>query len=118
MASRRNEQREHRRFPADLHLRSTGPGGIVEMEADNLSLGGAHCWSQRPFEPMTRLDVILDLPGNPGARLPVNVEAVVVRAEAASPSRNGPPYRLALWFQRMDPADRARLRSFLGQDES
>ncbi len=111
------EKRKDLRFRADLRLRSTGSLGLVEMEALNLSLGGAHCLSDRRLEPMTRLEVTLDLPGSSRLRLAVTAEAVVVRADSAS-SRNGPPYHLALWFQRMGSEDRARLRHFLGQDES
>jgi hypothetical protein len=135
----RKEQRKDRRYPADIRLRSVRTGELMEMVAINLSLGGAHCRSERYVQPMTRFNVMLDLPGKPGSaagRPPLTVEAVVVRVERASkraegaegpvdPERlegpSGPekaegPFRLSLWFQRMGSDDRARLRSFLGQD--
>jgi hypothetical protein len=134
----RKEQRKDRRYLADIRLRSERTGELMEMVAINLSLGGAHCRSERYVQPMTRFNVTLDLPGKPGSaagRPPLTVEAVVIRVERASkrvegaggpvdPELGSPelaeraegPFRLSLWFQRMGPDDRARLRSFLGQD--
>jgi hypothetical protein len=110
------EKRRSRRFPSDVRLRS--PAGVevvevVEMEAVNLSLGGACCVSPHRFEPMTVLDVQVDLPGRTPTSMPLRATAVVVRVE---PSRAGAPYRIALWFREMADEDRARLRRHLGVD--
>jgi len=59
----RKEQRKDRRYPADIRLRSERTGELMEMVAINLSLGGAHCRSERYVQPMTRFNVTLDLPG-------------------------------------------------------
>ena len=110
------DQRKHRRVQAEVTLRSAEAGGQLELDGVNLSLGGAYCRSWRALEPMTRLDVTLDLPGPARARIPVKAEAIVVRSETAPTEGNRPPYRLALWFRRMEAADRDRLRHFLGLD--
>ena len=110
------EQRKDRRYPADILLRSGCGDDLVEMEAINISVGGVHCRSHRFIAPMTRFNITLDLPGSDQARPPLTIEAVVVRVERQPDSQTGPPFRLSLWFQRMEPADRARLRRFLGRD--
>jgi len=115
----KRDNRQSVRVPADLRVHSTAAGDLLELNVVNLSLGGAYCGSPRPIEPMTRLEVILDLPGPGTASIPVAAQAVVVRIDrpsrlAAHGARH--PYLLALWFQRMTDSDRARLRRFLGQD--
>ena len=112
----RQEKRETARVPADLRVRSTSAGELLELNVVNLSLGGAYCGSPRAIEPMTRLEVILDLPGSGAVSIPVAAQAVVVRMDRADRHAAPHPYLLALWFQRMTDHDRARLRRFLGQD--
>lgn len=112
----RSEKRQAHRVPTDVRLRSAAAGDLLELTAVNLSLGGAYCGSPRPIEPMTRLDILLDLPGQGKHSIPVAAQAVVVRLERRTAGDSGLPYRLALWFQHLDDADRARLRRFLGQD--
>jgi len=108
------EKRRDQRVPTDVRLRSSAPSEIAEMEAVNLSLGGVSCYSLRRIEPMTRLHVVLDLPGELGKVDALAAEAVVVRLE--EDETGGPPYRLALWFQNMGSPHRTRLRRFLGLD--
>jgi PilZ domain-containing protein len=111
-----SEKRQAHRVPTAVRVRSSAAGDLLELTAVNLSVGGAYCGSPRPIEPMTRLDVILDLPGQGKLSIPVAAQAVVVRLERCAADADGLPYRLALWFQHLDDADRARLRRFLGQD--
>ena len=113
------DNRESVRVQADLRVRSAAAGNLLELNVVNLSLGGAYCGSTRAIEPMTRLEVILDLPGGGTASYPVAAQAVVVRMDRERRlGEHGAryPYLLALWFQRMTDHDRARLRRFLGQD--
>jgi hypothetical protein len=112
----KEEKRETARVPADLRVRSTAAGELLELSVVNLSLGGAYCGSPRAIEPMTRLEVILDLPGSGAVSIPVAAQAVVVRMHRAERLASPHPFLLALWFQRMTDSDRARLRRFLGQD--
>ena len=83
------------------------------MEAVNVSMGGAYCTTRRRFEPMTQIEVHLDLPGHTHLSDSITAKAVVVRVDGASKDE---PYRMALLFQEMADGDRARLRRYLGQD--
>ena len=112
----REEKREAARVAADLRVRSTSAGELLELNVVNLSVGGAYCGSPRAIEPMTRLEVIFDLPGSGAVSIPVAAQAVVVRMDRAARRTAPHPFLLALWFQRMTDHDRARLRRFLGQD--
>ena len=108
-----DEKRTTRRFPSDVRLRFTHATQVMEMDAVNLSIGGAYCSSQRRFLPMTRLEVRLDLPGQTRSSGSITATAVVVRVDDGPP---GGHCRLALWFQEMAREDRARLRRHLGID--
>jgi len=107
------EKRQNERFPSDLRLRCRGDADAIEMEAVNLSVGGAYCSTRHRLEPMTRLQVQLDLPGTSPRSTPITATAVVVRLEERP---TGLPYRLALWFQKISRRDRALLRRHLGID--
>lgn len=109
------EKREHPRIDADLRLRWADPIEVEEMKVCNLSLGGAYCLSPRSFDPMTRMEVILDLPGGTGV-VPLWAEAVVVRVDEERDGDPRRPYRVALWFQRMSEGHRLSLRRYLGRN--
>jgi len=108
------DKRRSPRIDSGVRLRTTADAPeVMEMETVNLSLGGAYCTSRRRLEPMTRLEVHLDLPGRTPLAETITARAVVVRVE---PGDDDSACRVALFFQEMDEADRARLRRFLGQD--
>jgi hypothetical protein len=111
-----DEKRRSPRVPSQVRMRSAAAGDLLELTAVNLSVDGAYCGSPRPIEPMTRLEVVVELPGGGRSAIPVTARAVVVRVEKDPDRAPALPYRLALWFQHLDDADRARLRHFLGQD--
>ena len=117
-ATRSSEKRGDRRIPADLTLRAGGSAGAesFEMQVSNVSLGGAYCRSSRRFEPMTRIDVTMELPLDSGVQS-IRTDAVVVRSDPASGAGEDGPFNLALWFQRMPAADREHLMRFLGTYE-
>jgi hypothetical protein len=112
------EKRGNPRIAADLRLHLDSQGEMVEMQVSNVSLGGAYCHSPRDIEPMTKIEVVLELPGDDGP-VPVRTEAVVVRSErqVACEGHDTPSYRLALWFQRMHEDHREQLMRFLGDYE-
>jgi hypothetical protein len=87
------------------------------MVAHNLSLGGLQCTSPTDFPEMTRLAVRLMLPLGNGhaepALEPVDIEAVVVRREAANGSSGQPRYDLALFFTNVDRDVQAQLQRYL-----
>jgi len=112
------EKRASPRVAADLKLYLAEKGEMLEMQLTNVSLGGAYCHSPRPIEPMTKIEVVLELPVTDGVR-PVRTEAVVVRAEreSACDGKDVPSYHLALWFQKMSEEHRTQLMRYLGTYE-
>ncbi|TDI28106.1 MAG: PilZ domain-containing protein [Acidobacteria bacterium] len=118
MSPRGQEQRKHDRVSRPLTLRTiSSEYGTIEMEISNLSLGGAYCLSTREIPAMTQLRLNIFLPSTDGhaARLhfPIDVEAVVVRAEDVNGHDGDPAWRLALFFSRMATQDREVLARYL-----
>ena len=83
-ATDRKEKRGSPRVAADLRLHLDEAGEMVEMQVSNVSLGGAYCHSPRAIEPMTKIEVVLELPAGDGAVEPLRTEAVVVRSDRES----------------------------------
>jgi hypothetical protein len=108
-----SEKRSSRRVESDIRIHSLNAPEVIEMEAVNVSMGGAYCTTRQHFEPMTKLEVHLDLPGHTHLSETITASAVVVRVEDAV---DDAPYRLALLFQGMGEDDRARLQRYRGQD--
>lgn len=112
------ERRAHPRVPASFSLDGApDSGGVVaRMVARDLSLGGLRCTSMTDFPEMTRLAVRLLLPVGRDGTTPVDLEAVVVRRDAAPASGGGAPrYELSLFFTRVDDGARRHLAAFLGE---
>ena len=61
-AAKGKEKRGSPRVAADLRLYLDEQGEMVEMQLANVSLGGAYCHSPRAIEPMTKIEVVLELP--------------------------------------------------------
>lgn len=114
----RKEKRGSPRVVADLKLYLDEQGEMVEMQLTNVSLGGAYCHSPRAIEPMTKIDVVLQLPSAEGVQA-VRTQAVVVRVEreSACEGKDVPSYHLALWFQKMSVEHRTQLMRYLGTYE-
>src|SRR5262245_35246766 len=117
--SHTKDKRRHPRVAHRIRVRSSSREA-VELETIDLSVGGLSCTAPTFLPPMTRMAISLVLP-NPHPSAPndgdghevVNGEAIVVRTEPAAPVDGPATYRLALFFSRMDDADRARLHDFL-----
>ena len=111
------EKRRYPRIPDRLTLRSSSAIlGVAEMSTINLSLGGAQVKTNRFMPLMTRVEVSLHLPPENGTEArprPVKAEAVVVRVNPPSPSRESEAYEMALFFSRMDLPDRNALARYL-----
>ena len=118
MSPRGQEKRRHDRVSPNLTLQTIGSEyGTIEMEISNLSLGGAYCLSSKETPAMTRLRLNIFLPSTDGhdARLhfPIDVEAVVVRAEDVNGHGGDQAWRLALFFSRIAEQDRQALARYL-----
>ena len=111
------DKRRHPRVAQRLQVRfeSLKP---LELETVDLSAGGLSCTAPQFLAPMTKLALSLVLPrsgnGPNSADQTVQGEAIVVRIDPSKPkqSTNG-GYRVALFFSRMEEADRQTLHRFL-----
>jgi hypothetical protein len=117
--SQSKDKRRHPRVAHRIKVRSSSREA-VELETIDLSAGGLSCTAPAFLPPMTRLALSLVLPTErPSAadkkngHETVNGEAVVVRTEPPAPVDGKMTYRVALFFSRMDDADRKRLLDFL-----
>ena len=110
----KQDQRRHPRVAHTIRVRSHSREA-VEFETIDLSVGGFRCTAPAFLPPMTRLAVSLALPEPGGHSGPVvRGEAVVVRIEPSAPAGDR-PYRMALFFSRMEDGDRRILADFLSK---
>jgi len=110
------DKRRHPRVAQRLRVRSDIREPRLELETIDLSVGGLRCTAPVFLPPMTRMALSLVLPHTPGApeeEQVVSGEAVVVRSEPAESGGSDELYNVALFFSRMEDADRQRLQSFL-----
>jgi c-di-GMP-binding flagellar brake protein YcgR len=111
----REDRRRHPRVEHRLRVESSNVE-TLELETIDLSAGGLRCTAPAFIAPMTKMALSLVLPAAPGDKTfaPIKGEAVVVRTEKL-PTGEGAAgaCRVALFFSRMDDADRQRLQSFL-----
>ena len=111
-----DDKRRHPRVAHRLKVRSDFREPRLELETIDLSAGGLRCTAPVFLSPMTRMALSLVLPPGPGGsdeEQVVSGEAVVVRSEPAAPGKPGELYNVALFFSRMEEADRQRLQNFL-----
>jgi PilZ domain-containing protein len=122
--SQSHDKRRHPRVAHRIRVRSSSREA-VELETIDLSVGGLNCTAPAFLPPMTRLALSMVLPA---AHAPagdvknghetVQGEAVVVRTDPPVPVDGRESYRVALFFSRMDDADRKRLHDFLARHAS
>jgi len=117
--SQSKDARRHPRVAQRIRVRSSSREA-AELETIDLSAGGFSCTAPAFLPLMTKMAISLVLPdptrprtGDGDGHETVNGEAVVVRSEPAAPVDGKAWYRVALFFSRMDEADRRRLLDFL-----
>lgn len=116
-----DDKRRHPRVAHRIRVRSTHHDEpareALELETIDLSAGGLNCTAPVFLPPMTKLALSLVLPAGPSPEAHqeqrVSGEAVVVRSDPSHPKANGGTYRVALFFSKMDDADRHRLHEFV-----
>ena len=113
------DKRRHPRVAQRIKVRSSSREA-VELETIDLSAGGLNCTAPAFLPPMTKLALSLVLPserpsaGDKGnGNQTVSGEAVVVRTDPPARVEGKGTYRVALFFSKMEDADRKRLLAFL-----
>ncbi len=118
--SQTHDKRRHPRVAQRIRVRSSS-WEAVELETIDLSAGGLSCTAPAFLPLMTKLAVSLVLPGQQSSVSGsdddhvVEGEAVVVRTDPSSALPGNGTYRVALFFSRMEDADRGRLLDFLAR---
>lgn len=114
--SQPNDKRRHPRVNHRLRVSSLDRELALELETIDLSAGGLRCKAPAYVPPMTKMALSMVLPaaGTGSAEQVIRGEAVVVRTEPLTTApANGGTYRVALFFSKMDEADREKLNAFL-----
>lgn len=119
---KQTERRRHPRAAANLSMRlSIGPD-IVETRIRNLSCSGISFLLPMQLQPMSRVQIALELPHDRGADA-FSIAGVVVRCEpiaanpAAAPARLGvAAFEAAIFFDELSDRARAQISRFV--DES
>ncbi len=114
MAAATKERRKAQRVDARLKLevrlpRTDGQQDRATLETRNISTSGIYFEADHFIEPMTKLDMVLQLPvpskgGKGEARLaPVHCEGIVVRVVPEAPEPGRARYEVAVFFTHFDP---------------
>ena len=107
MTRRDSERRKHPRSRGGF---KSGDGLINHVE--NISCSGVLCRTQRPVIEMTKLSIVLDLPG-PGQRT-IETEGIVIRCEALYPKHD--EFKVAIIFSKLSDDDHRAIREYVEQD--
>ena len=90
----------------------------METVTQNLSCGGALCSLSETVPPMTKLEIVLDIPASPGfggsPRQSVHCVGVVIRQDRL-PLEQRPRYLTAIYFSDLRQEDRRRIGEFVLQ---
>src|SRR5213594_2469335 len=112
--SQSKDARRHPRVAQRIRVRSSSREA-AELETIDLSAGGFSCTAPAFLPLMTKLALSLVLPAERSASADptnghetVTGEAIVVRTEPPAPVDGQGTYRVALFFSKMDDADRQR----------
>ena len=123
MAGQETDRRRRQRVDARLKLAVQVPrpdGGLdqAHLETLNISSSGVYFESDHFIEPMTKLDLRMELPipsdGAGGARtVSVRCEGIVVRVTPEAAAREVHRYEVAVFFTHFEPDALARLEEHI-----
>ncbi len=111
MAATQGERRKAQRVDARLSIevrlpRPDGSLAQTSLETINISTSGVYFQADHFIEPMTKLDMLFQLPvpGTDGARsAAVRCEGIVVRTVPERPGPDGTRYEVAVFFTHFEP---------------
>ena len=113
-----SERRKYPRIAETVSCQVSVGSERFQTLTKNLSCGGALCSLSEQIPPMTKLDVVLDLPAIPGTAAPsrqqVRCVGVVVRQDRL-PLEERPSYLTAIYFSELSLEDRRRIGEFVLQ---
>ncbi|MBU0570756.1 MAG: PilZ domain-containing protein [Candidatus Omnitrophica bacterium] len=115
----RKDSAERRKFPRiedkGIEVQLKGEGfGIITQSLD-VSASGVYCKITNPIPLMTRLDIVLALPGKKAGSAPLllHIEGVVVREHPVVKDGKTVHYDVAIFFNFLKPGDREKLITYI-----
>ncbi len=113
MKDRDADRRRHPRSRGGFKLSEAGASADrLINHIDNISCSGVLCHTQRPVVEMTKLSIVLDLPG-PVHRV-VNAEGIVIRCEAEYPKSSD--FKVAILYTKLSDEDHHAIRTYVEHD--
>ena len=108
------ERRKTPRIDERLSIAISEDGRIAQAQTQNLSTAGAYCTLDRFIAPMTKLQLVFELPdGN--RRVRITCSGVVVRIEPVVTDAQRGSYQLAIYFSEMSDRSRIAISKFVRQ---
>ncbi len=114
------KNKERRRYPRikdkDVAIKLSGDGFNTITQSLDISASGIYCKVDRPIPLMTRLQLLLTLPGRGGkASITMNVDGVVVREHPVMKDDEVQYYDLAIFFNTLLPKERKKIVQYIEQ---
>lgn len=110
MTRRDAERRKHPRSRGGFKPASRSAGLINHVE--NISCSGILCRTHKPIVEMTKLSIVLDLPG-PAVRT-IETEGIVIRCEAIPPKHD--EFKVAIIFSKLTEEEHRAIREYVDDD--
>ena len=115
------EKQERRKFPRikDTHVgvELSGEGFNTITQSLDVSASGIYCKVDRHIPVMTRVEVILTLPGRTksGSAVKMDIEGVVVREHPVKKEGKIQFYDVAIFFNMLMPKERQKLIEYINR---
>ncbi len=113
------EKVERRKFPRvkdeNISVKLSGEGFTAITQSLDVSASGIYCKVDRRIPLMTRVEVLLSVPGRgkTNASSTMNIEGVVVREHAVKKDGVLQHYDIAIFFNTLLPKERKRLVQYI-----
>ena len=111
MSDRTDERRKHPRSVHGFRIEHEADDGRLLEVVNNISASGVLCHTSRPVAEMTRMQMVLDLPG---AEHTIITEGIVVRCTPESDADSS--YRVAISFAKLTDEQFQAIENYVAQD--
>ncbi len=115
------QRRERRRFPRikdeNISVQLSGEGFDTITQSLDVSASGIYCKTDRHIPVMTRVQVVLSLPGKTKTSIPttMNIDGVVVREHPVKKDGRVQHYDVAIFFNTLLPREREKLVQYINK---
>ena len=107
------DRRKAVRVPARLAMEIKIGDGAEKVESLNVSANGVYFMTKYFIDPLTRLEIVLDLPDAEGVSHSVTCVGVVVRTQPDTESEIETEYNIACYFTEVSEGDQDTLESYI-----